>query len=235
MKTRAVIFDLFGTLVHQFPVDRFKVSLSDMAAAVGLDHQTFFRAWTSETNIQRHTGAFPSLREEIAWICRKNGVEPSDEGLTRAIRLRCEFTRSTLVPRADAVPTLEALRSAGLLTGLISDCSSEVPELWPATPFDGLFDATVFSSSVGMKKPDPAIFALACGRLGVSASECIYIGDGFSEELSGAKSGGMRAFLLAPPGEKPPESPGWEGLTWEGERLPSLTDVMRVLREEAKR
>ena len=232
MEIRAVIFDLFGTLVQQFPLDRFKASLRQMSAAVGLDYQTFFDAWTGQTSVRRHTGSFPSFREEIAWICEQNDVTPSEEGLTTAVRLRYEFTRSVLIPRPDAVGTLKALRSMGLLTGLISDCSREVPELWPETPFDGLLDATVFSCSVGMKKPDPAIYALACERLGVAPDECFYIGDGFSNELSGARTCGMRPFLLAPPDEKPPASPTWEGLTWDGESLPSLGSVVDLLREE---
>ncbi|HUW33708.1 MAG TPA: HAD-IA family hydrolase [Planctomycetota bacterium] len=203
-----------------------------MSAAIGLDYQTFFDAWTGQTNIRRHTGSFPSFREEIGWICQRNGLAPSEEGLTKAIQVRYDFTRMVLVPRPDAIGTLESLRCMGLRTGLISDCSREVPELWPQTPFHRLFDAVIFSCSVGMKKPDPAIFHLACKRLGVVPGECFYIGDGFSNELSGARRCGMRPFLLLPPDEKPPESPGWEGATWDGERLPSLSSVLDRLGEE---
>lgn len=232
MKTRAVIFDLFGTLVGQFPVDLFETSLRRMSAAVGLDYQAFSEAWTGQTNVRRHTGAFSSFREEIAWICEQHGVTPSDEGLTTAIGVRYDFTRSILVPRSDAVATLEALRSMALLTGLISDCSEEVPELWTETPLAGLLDTEVFSCSVGLKKPDPAIYHLACERLGVAPRECFYIGDGFSNELNGARSFGMRPFLLLPPDEKPPESSSWEGSTWGGDTLPSLQSVVDLLREE---
>ena len=235
MKTRAVIFDLFGTLVQQFPLERFEASLCKMSAAVGLDYQTFFDAWTGQTNIRRHTGSFPSFREEIAWICEQNNVNPSEEGLTAAIQVRYDFTKSILLSRPDAVATLEALRSMGLLTGLISDCSKEVPELWPETPFHGLLDVAIFSCSVGMKKPDTAIFRLACERLEVAPNECFYIGDGFSNELSGARTCGMRSFLLFPPDEKPPESSTWEGSTWNGEILPSLGSVVNLLREEPKK
>jgi len=233
VKTKAVIFDLFGTLVSQFPADRFEVSLREMAEAVGLGYQTFFDAWTGKTGVQqRHTGAFPSFREEIRWICERNGVQPSDEGLAKAARLRYEFTKSVLRPRPDAIATLKNLRAMGCLTGLISDCSREVPELWPETAFHGLFDATEFSCSVGMKKPDPAIFRLACDRLGVGPRECVYVGDGFSNELSGAATCGMRPFLLLPPGEKPPESSTWEGVTWDGESLPSLSGVVDLLQTD---
>ena len=101
--------------------------------------------------------------------------------------------------------------------------------MWPETPFHGLFDSTVFSCSVGMKKPDPAIYALACEELGVDAADCVYIGDGFSNELSGARSCGMRPFLLAPPDEEPSDSPRCEARMWDGERLSSLSDVIQAV------
>jgi putative hydrolase of the HAD superfamily len=232
MTARAVIFDLFGTLVYPFPSDRFEQSLQQMAEAVGVDYQSFSHAWTGQTNIRRQTGAFPSFREEIMWICRQRGITPSDSGLNRAIQLRYNFTRGVLRPRQDAVPTLKQLRSMGVLRGLISDCSEEVPELWLETEFHGLFDATVFSCSAGVKKPDPAIFRLACDGLGVVARECIYIGDGFSKELSGARRIGMRPFLLMPRDEGPLSSSSWEGATWQGEKISSLSSVIDVLREE---
>ena len=92
MKTRAIIFDLFGTLVPQFPMDRFESSLREMASYVGLDYQTFFNAWIGQTNIRRQTGSFSSFREEIAWICQQNNVEPSEEGLTKGEGSNGQYT-----------------------------------------------------------------------------------------------------------------------------------------------
>ncbi len=229
MNIRVIIFDLFGTLVQQFPLDRFETSLREMASHVGLDYQTFFNAWIGQTNTRRQTGAFSSFREEIARICQQNSIDPSEKGLSEAIRLRYEFTRSVLVPRPDAVSTLKSLKTMGYLRGLISDCSEEVPELWPETPFSGLLETEVFSCSVGMKKPNPDIYRLACERLNAIPEECIYIGDGFSNELSGAKACGMRPFLLLPPGERRPDKSTWEGFSWTGEILPSLGSILSLL------
>ena len=229
MRTRAVIFDLFGTLVYQFPLDRFQESLDEMASTVGLDHQTFFDAWTKETSFKRQTGAFPSFREELQWICDSRGVTVSSESMEKAIRLRYSFTESVLAPRSDSIQTIEHLRHSGCLVGLISDCSCEVPELWPKTPFEGLFDATVFSCSVNTKKPDPRIYSIACDRLGVTPRECIYIGDGFSQELHGAASLGMRPFLLLPPDERRPSSTDWEGDGWTGETISAVSQIIGII------
>ncbi len=85
MKYKAIIFDLFGTLVGQFPLDQIEKSLSEMASTVGLDYETFFNAWAKDIKFKRHTGEFPSLREEIRWICNKKNVTPTNEALDKAI------------------------------------------------------------------------------------------------------------------------------------------------------
>jgi putative hydrolase of the HAD superfamily len=226
---QAVIFDLFGTLVQQFPLDRFEESLRRMGQAVGLRFEEILAAWTKETSFKRHTGGFPSFREELLAICESRGIKPSEEGLTEAVHIRWEFTRSILIPRHDAVATLREVRSRGLRTGLISDCSLEVPELWRETPFAGLFDVTVFSCRVGTKKPDPRIYAAACEALGVLPSGCVYVGDGFSRELHGAESVGMRPLLLQVPSEPLPQTDEWEGHDWDGERIPALGEIVSLL------
>jgi FMN phosphatase YigB (HAD superfamily) len=42
----------------------------------------------------------------------------------------------------------------------------------------GRFDAELFSCEVGMVKPEAAIFRECLDRMGLAASECIYVGDG---------------------------------------------------------
>lgn len=44
---------------------------------------------------------------------------------------------------------------------------AEVPDLWNTCPLAAWFSSPVFSCEVGLIKPDPAIYRLACRRLGV--------------------------------------------------------------------
>ena len=44
-----------------------------------------------------------------------------------------------------------------------------------------------------MKKPDACIYEEALRRLGIMPDECIFVGDGGSRELEGAKSAGIKA------------------------------------------
>jgi FMN phosphatase YigB (HAD superfamily) len=54
----------------------------------------------------------------------------------------------------------------------------------------------VFSYEVKLAKPNPMIYDLACERIGVSPTECIFVGDGGSKELDldDATKAGMIAY-----------------------------------------
>ena len=93
----------------------------------------------------------------------------SPEAAEEVLELRRGVTRQGLVPVPGAAETIAALRERGLKTGLITVCSEDVPWLWEETAFHGLFDAEVFSSSVGLRKPDPRIYRLALDQLGLPA------------------------------------------------------------------
>ena len=94
----------------------------------------------------------------------------------------------------------------GFRIGLVTDCSWETVLLWPETPLPPYFDSTVFSCAVGMRKPDPRIYALACDQLGLAPERCLYVGDGDSDELAGAERVGMTALRIHVPYETPPDA-----------------------------
>jgi putative hydrolase of the HAD superfamily len=104
--------------------------------------------------------------------------------------------RRALRPRHEVIETLRELRQRGLRLGLISGCSGDVPIVWGETPFVGLFDATVFSCEVGLRKPDVRIFRKAASELQIPTKACLYVGDGGNDELAGAGRAGMTAVLL---------------------------------------
>jgi putative hydrolase of the HAD superfamily len=225
----AVIFDLFGTLVHQFTSSGYEQSLRQMAEAVGMDADAFRHAWIHDTWWERATGQLPTVEEATEHISRMHGITPAAQQLAEAARIRSAFTRATLLPREDAVSTLQAIKTKGLSLGLISDCTPEVPQLWAETPFAPLVDAAIFSCCTGTKKPDPKIYEMACERLGVKPRQCIYVGDGSSQELQGATAVGMHAVLLAPPGEERTDTRDWEGESWAGARIEKLSDVLCLI------
>jgi len=58
-----------------------------------------------------------------------------------------------------------------------------------------LFHSAIFSYDVGARKPEPDIYHTALTGLGLTASECIFVGDGGSDEHIGAQQVGLRSVL----------------------------------------
>ena len=115
---------------------------------------------------------------------------------------------------------------------MVTDCSSEVPAIWPSTCFAPLFDIAIFSCRVGLKKPDPRIYNLAVEGLGIESEDCLYVGDGSSQELTGAASVGMSPVLIRDLDENSTEvhRVDAEGEKWEGQVITSLKQVLTLVR-----
>jgi putative hydrolase of the HAD superfamily len=64
-------------------------------------------------------------------------------------------------------------------------------------------DAIVCSADVGLHKPDPRIFELACDRLGAEPGRCLHVGDHLYADVLGARASGLTAVLIARSGEAP--------------------------------
>jgi FMN phosphatase YigB (HAD superfamily) len=54
------------------------------------------------------------------------------------------------------------------------------------------FDVAVFSCVVGLAKPDPKIYLLACQELHVPPAHALFVGDGGDDEIAGAGAAGLQ-------------------------------------------
>jgi putative hydrolase of the HAD superfamily len=87
----------------------------------------------------------------------------------------------------------------------------------------------VFSSEVGLRKPDPAIYRYACERLGVGPADCLYCGDGAYRELTGAAELGMTAVEIRDPDVDIATTLHLEGEDWTGARIADLRDLLAMV------
>ena len=79
--------------------------------------------------------------------------------------------------------------------GLISNADVIDCKYWNQSPLCQYFNDAVFSCRVELLKPDRQIYELAMQRLNVAPRQCLFIGDGGSNELCGAKSAGMKTVF----------------------------------------
>ena len=96
------------------------------------------------------------------------------------------------------VEAVRAARQAGIKTGLLTNS-------WSTDHYDRallaeLFDDVVISAEVGLHKPQPEIFRLACERLGVEPAGAVFVDD-LRENIAGAEAVGMVGVLHRHPDE----------------------------------
>jgi len=224
---RAVIFDFFGTLVDDFVASTGQMT-PDLATALNAPHDQFVELWRKTSN-RRIDGTFQSVETALEHVCAAIGVQPTAEEMTKAVEIRLNQIRRALNPKPDAIATLQDLKQSGYKIGLLSNCSIEIPVLWPESPFAQLVDSAVFSSREHLKKPDPHIFDLACKRLGEIPPKCLYIADGENHELSVARSIGLRPVLIRNFSANLRKDLFREAREWEGLAISSLSEVLNVL------
>jgi putative hydrolase of the HAD superfamily len=224
---QAVIFDLFGTLVDGFAASSAGYQ-KRFSAALGIDHQPFAQHWRQMTGA-RVLGEFQSVEASIEYICDRMGVSVTAEQMAKAVEIRLQLTRRALIPRPDAISTIARLKRAGFKIGLLSNCSIEIPMVWPETEFAELFDSTIFSSRERLNKPDPRIYRIASERLGVAPENCLYIADGENYELAAAADAGMRPVLIRNPECDNDKAILREARDWQGAVVSSLPQVLSLI------
>lgn len=108
-----------------------------------------------------------------------------------------------LVPPAldeGARPALAQLRARGLALALVSN-TMRTPGVALRKVLDRYgvleyFAHTTFSDEVGIRKPDPEIFALTLRALRVDAAAAVHVGDDPILDILGARKAGLRAIQV---------------------------------------
>ncbi len=109
-------------------------------------------------------------------------------------------------PRPQMIDALRRLRSDGytvaaLTNNWVSEEEREPKDAGEAAmraEVRALFDEYIESSVVGLRKPDPAIYHLACGRIGVEFSEAVFLDD-IGSNLKTARALGMTTIKVDDP------------------------------------
>ncbi len=226
MKYQAVIFDLFGTLVDNYPLAESNDACRQMAEELSVPPDDFLTLWI-KTYDKRMTGVFKNYQACIEHICQQLGVRVPHNQIDLAASIRFGVTKGEVTaPREEAVEVLSYLKSNGYKTGLISNCSFETTIIWKETTLAPLIDVAVFSCLVGTIKPDPRIYQIAVEKLAVNPEECLYIADGIGQELTSASKLGMYAVQIRVPHDKDYDTYREE---WNGPVISLLREVLTLL------
>lgn len=190
---RAICFDLFNTLVN---VGTVPLAIGGTTAKVlGVEAS----AWNQACFSDDHEICQPTQHVDVIRTLAHR-LDPQIplariEAATHQRQARFDYALTTIVS-ADVINTLRTLRDQGYQLALISNASTAEVQAWPDSPLRDLFDVSVFSCDVGMKKPDPAIYHYTAEKLGVETQHCVFVGDGGSDEHHGAYASGMTPLWL---------------------------------------
>jgi putative hydrolase of the HAD superfamily len=191
---RGVIFDLFHTLTG--PESEWS-HLPTTSGFLGIDRMKWDHA-LHETSHGRLSG---EVRDPFLIIRNLvHSIDPTipEEKVRATVEMRLQRFRDTLqrIPAAN-LAALKSLRESGLRLGLVSNADAIEVASWEEGPLAALFHATVISCNVGLVKPDPRIFRKCLEQMELSAEECLFVGDGGSNELVGAKEVGLRTVFIS--------------------------------------
>ena len=185
---KAIFFDLFFTLIvptygktnNEYDILNLSVDEWEQYA---------------ENNILYRERALGFVKTEIEIIDKIMSLMPFEVSVVQKEQVL--FAREQRMKNAlktiskDILDTLQELKSKDIKLGLISNADCIDCKYWSQSSLFPYFDDSIFSCNVGLLKPDRQIYALAMQRLNVSPEQCLFVGDGGSNELCGAKSVGM--------------------------------------------
>ncbi len=194
MKTiDGLLVDLFGTLVPGFAMDIYEENLFQMAEILEVHGPTFMNKWIADSH-NRGRGVYENIPAVISHL---TGCKVDDPRVLEAAELRKELTRKSLKPKTETLDFLIEAKRRGLKMALVTNCSQEVPQLFPLTEMAPFFDHFSYSSVLGIMKPHERIYQDALRGLDILPANAAFIGDGDCKELTGATKVGMCAIRIS--------------------------------------
>lgn len=118
-----------------------------------------------------------------------------------AAGVELDFTRlrgfsERIIVHDEVVDRARSLRADGYRTAIVTNNIREGSGWRTLLPVDELFDVVVDSCEVGVRKPNPAIYAIALDRLGgVEPERAVFLDDA-PGNVAGARRAGLHALLV---------------------------------------
>ena len=237
---KALIFDLYGTLVEIFKLSEYQTNLNAITTTLGLDPERFSDCWKDSWDVYPY-GDYPSVKARFEYALAKyhsKSVYPKPKGLEKAIKLRLEYIRrqNSLI-KEGVFDALDWAKAQGYKLGMVSNCSTETALYWHENPLSKYIPAPTLSCIVKLKKPQPEIFLKETNKLGVDPSRCIYIADGDDHEFTTAKALGMTTILVkydTSDAYRHQPFPENEHVIYHFKELPGLVDRIELAKRGTK-
>lgn len=235
MKFRAVIFDVYATILEVGPPpanadSRWQQLFEEMLGGLPPASRTQFAVATAQAVAHRHADArargipwpeiqWPSVVLEVIPALARLPAPQRDDFLLRQMQIG-----RTLRLAGGAAECLRWLNNQHCLLGIASNSQAyTLCELDTALAPEGMGlsnferDLRFWSFEHGFSKPDPHVFRLLTARLearGIAPAEILMVGDRLDNDLEPARAHGWHTWQLAPTRETGPSGNWHELLAW---------------------
>lgn len=209
MSVQGIFFDLYGTLLVY---GNMKKAWSDWLSTfyhllkkqgLKISEESFSQECDSFFSSSAPTGYkdhLTVLERRIQRLCQRLNHRLPKEELSHIADTIADAWQAQISVDPEAMAVLTALKQNKKIVGLVSnfDHPPHVRRILSHNGLGNIFDTTIISSEVGVKKPDPAIFALALRQTGISPADAVYVGD-TEADVAGAIAARIRPIFIERP------------------------------------
>ncbi|MDD4206265.1 MAG: HAD family hydrolase [Candidatus Delongbacteria bacterium] len=193
-KFKVLIFDLFHTLSS---IHHSNVPGRNSHEIIGISRDKWLDALFTDHE-RRARGHIKDPIGIIRDITDKLDMDLTEEQICELAQSRYDrfsYSLKNILPHT--VETIKELKRRGKMIILLSNADVCEVESWEHSPLAEHFDHAVFSCHTGYLKPEREIYDHAVKLSGYAHEECLFIGDGGSDELTGAKNAGIAACFTS--------------------------------------
>jgi putative hydrolase of the HAD superfamily len=187
---RACLIDVYDTILKSY----FEKRVTELVTPLGIAVGDWLTEW-EKTRADRDRGRLTTAAA-IALALPVFGIEPDPALVEDLLRRDRMYALNHTMVYDDTVPFLHWLRSRGVLTAFVSNCSDQTRPQLEYLGLIPLVDAVVLSCEIGSMKPYPEMYVTALEELGVAAVDAVFVDDQ-PRFCAGAEAVGVRPIQIA--------------------------------------
>jgi putative hydrolase of the HAD superfamily len=190
MPHQAVIFDIGGVIVGS-PLHAIAAYEREVGLPAGFINRVVVATGTAGAwaRLERGELDLPRFFPAFERDCEEAGCRLS-------ARLLMTRVAEAALPRPEMLAAIARIRAQGLRVAALTN--NWITEDGGAEGLRPHFDVFVESAVVGLRKPDPRIYELACARLAVAPAAAVFLDD-IGANLKSARALGMTTIKVVDP------------------------------------
>lgn len=208
-KYQSIFFDADDTLFDYPRAERAALLACSEKFRVPADAETFIAAYRRHNHdvwreFERGETDQATLRfERFRRLAAELGLDGLPLEQIGSFYLEALSGQSQLLP--GALETIRGLAERFPLALITNGIAAVQNRRFAASPITSYFRAIVISEEIGIAKPDPRIFAPALQKIGMEATDILFVGDSVTSDMAAARNAGMDFCWVNPRGLPVPE------------------------------